>query len=95
MAPGPDNPRQHPWWQHVPAADKRGVQRRRSWRQLGTALGSRSGQLALLLGLYLAIALGMLGAGAGPITLLVVLPLVLLPALAGLSYWLMWKDFHH
>ncbi|MBE9173892.1 hypothetical protein IQ216_12685 [Cyanobium sp. LEGE 06143] len=95
MAPGHDDPRQHPWWQHVPAADKRGVQRRRRWRRLGTALGSRSGQLALLLGLYLAIALGMLRAGAGPITLLVVLPLVLLPALAGLAYWLMWKDFHH
>ena len=33
--------------------------------------------------------------GGASISLLAVLPMLLLPALAGLTWWLIWKEFHH
>jgi hypothetical protein len=38
---------------------------------------------------------GLAIAGVGAISLVVLLPLLLLPALAALTWWLTWKEYHN
>ena len=92
--PSGDDPRQHPWWQYVPVQRQRQALWSRSWRRLGQRVSSRPSQLLLLLLLLLAAAIGMAAAGAGGMGLALLLPLLLLPPLAALSYWLTWREFH-
>lgn len=90
-----DDPRQHPWWNHVPRnLQARTLERRRRQRFL-SALVSQRGRLVALLLIYGAITLGLMGSGVGAISLLVLLPLLILPPLAALVWWLTWKEFHH
>jgi hypothetical protein len=93
MAAG-DDPRQHPWWQHVPAERQFGTLWRRRRRRLWQLLSSRRSQLLLLLLLLLSVTAGLATAGAGGMSLGLLLPLLLLPPLAALSYWLTWREFH-
>ena len=93
MAAG-DDPRQHPWWQHVPAERRHQALWRRRWQRLGRRLTSRPSLLLLLLLLLLAGSAGLAAAGAGGLALALLLPLLLLPPLAALSYWLTWREFH-
>jgi hypothetical protein len=58
-------------------------------------LGSRRGLLGLVLLLYLGIVVVIARSGAGALSLVVLLPLLLVPALAGLAWWLTWHEFHH
>jgi hypothetical protein len=54
----------------------------------------RSQIIALVLIYALLCGLLLILAGAS-LVVLAVLPLLLLPALAGLTWWLTWKEFHH
>jgi hypothetical protein len=97
MAPKstPDDPRQHPWWSHVEPKQRSGVMGRRRQRRLLQWTRSQKGKAVLLLLCYLGFTLVLAAQGAGPMALLFGLPLVLLPALAYLLYWLTWQEFHH
>jgi hypothetical protein len=55
----------------------------------------RSNQLLLLAGLYGLLCLIPLLFGGSAITVLALVPVVVLPALGMLTWWLMWKEFHH
>ena len=90
-----DDPRGHPWWKHVPSQHQGRTLQRRRRQRLITALMSQRSRLVLLLVLYAAITFGLMRSGVGAISLLVLLPLLLLPPLAALVWWLMWKEFHH
>jgi uncharacterized membrane-anchored protein len=92
--PAGDDPRQHPWWQHLPAEGRRQALRQRRRHRLWQALSSRRGLLLLLLLLLLAAIAALAAGGAGGMGLALLLPLALLPALAGFSYWLTWREFH-
>jgi Zn-dependent membrane protease YugP len=94
MRPASHDPRHHPWWQHVPAERQQATLWRRRQRRLWQLLSSRRSQLLLLLGLLLVLTAGLAVAGAGGFSLALLLPLLLLPALAALSYWLTWREFH-
>jgi hypothetical protein len=39
--------------------------------------------------------IGIAANGVGTLTLVALLPLVILPSLAAVSWWLAWKEFHH
>ena len=69
----------------------RAVGRRRLREQLSRR---RSQIIALVLIYALLCGLLLILAGAS-LLVLAVLPLLLLPALAGLTWWLTWKEFHH
>jgi hypothetical protein len=57
-------------------------------------LGSKPGQLSVILLVYLGIVLAISRAGAGAMSLVVLIPLLLIPGLAGLAWWLTWNEFH-
>jgi hypothetical protein len=44
--------------------------------------------------LYLGIVLVIARSGAGALSLVVLFPLLLVPALAGLAWWLTWDEYH-
>ena len=90
-----DDPRHHPWWRHVPSAEQTRALRQRRRRRIWNRLTSRKGLFSLLMLVNGGILITMAAAGAGPIALLALLPLVLMPALAGLAWWLTWQEFHH
>lgn len=91
--PGHD-PRKHPWWQYVGQERRSGVLLRRLAGRLNQWITSQQGKLTLVLLLYLSIGLVLVIQGAGLMALLTGLPLLLLPPLAYLLYWLTWKEFH-
>lgn len=82
------------WWRFVPPEQRR-RRRFKAWRlrlrerlyqrQLGIALAFLTYGLVLLwLVLYL----------PPEVTLLALAPMILLPLLGYLTYWLLWKEFH-
>lgn len=90
-----DSPQGHPWWQHVP--EERRPTLNRSLRRLrrGEWMRRRRSRILVMVMLYaLLCALPILFGGAG-LSLLAVLPMLLLPALGLLTWWLTWKEFHH
>ena len=91
--PGHD-PRHHPWWQYVGKERRSGVLQRRLAGRLKQWATSQTGKLILLLLLSLIIGSVLAARGAGLMALLTALPLLLLPPLAYLLYWLTWKEFH-
>lgn len=95
MAGPTQDPRHHAWWRYVPESARAGrlqlVQRRR-WQQ---RLARRRVQISILVGLYSILCLAPLLVGVKSLALLAGLPLLLLPALGYLVYWLTWKEFHH
>lgn len=68
--------------------------RRRLRRRLLTKIRSRTGILITLLLINCCTLAVVAAAGAGWITLLGLTPLVALPLLGALSWWLTWKEFH-
>jgi hypothetical protein len=94
MAHQQDDPREHPWWQHVPRNRKPKALWRRRKDQLLRTVSSQRARLTMVLLLYLGIIVAIGLSGAGAISLLVLLPLLLLPALAGLAWWLTWDEYH-
>jgi hypothetical protein len=81
----------HPWWRHAAASQRRTLRgmRIRAW------LRRRNSRILAMGMLYILICAIPLLFGGATISLLAVLPMLLLPALAGLTWWLIWKEFHH
>ena len=85
----------HPLWHHLPPE-------RRSWRarqnlrrrRLWAWLKQRRQRIALVVLLYLLIWSIPLLAGEPLLSAFAVLPLLLVPPVGYLVYWLVWKEFH-
>lgn len=83
-----------PWWRHLPPGEQR--RRRREIRRLRLKawLNRRGSRIQLALALYLLFCLVPLLLGQPLLTAFALLPLLLLPLLGYLDYWLVWKEFH-
>jgi hypothetical protein len=87
----PDRADDHPWWRHAAAGQKRTLLGMR----ISAWLRRRNSRIIAMGFLYLLLCAIPLVFGGASISLLAVLPMLLLPALAGLTWWLIWKEFHH
>lgn len=86
----------HPsWWEHVPLRQRLGRRCGVLILRLRDALLRRSVVITALVAAYAALCVGLLLSGAGAVALLAALPLLLVPPLGCLAYWLLWKEFHH
>lgn len=85
----------HPWLAYLPPHQRRAARRQRRWLQLRAWLGVRRHQVQLLLAAYLLFALLPLALGLVTLSGFAILPLLLVPPVGYLIYWLVWKEFHH
>ncbi len=82
------------WWRFVPAGQRR-RRRLKTWRlRWRERLSRRSVAIALAVLAYGLVLLGLLIHLPMVIALLALAPMVLLPLLGYLTYWLLWKEFH-
>ena len=85
----------HPLWRYLPADQQTPNHRRRLQRQrLWAWMQNRRQRISLLLTLYIVLWMLPLLWGQVLISLFALLPLLLVPPLGWLVYWLVWKDFH-
>ena len=85
----------HPWIAYLPEAQRNRAARQRRWLHLRAWLGVPRHQIQLLLGGYLLLCLLPLALGLITLTAFALLPLLLVPPVGYLIYWLVWKEFHH
>jgi len=83
------------WWSHVPPHQRLNRQSGVVILRLRDGLCRRGVLITTLLAAYTALCLGLLLSGAGLVALLAALPLLLVPPVGCLAYWLLWKEFHH
>ncbi len=87
-------PRSQPWWKYVPHRNRA----QRAWMvrrlQFGNLLVSRRFWLVAALLLYGVGCVLLLGLQDISLALLALAPLLLLPLLGYVVYWLLWKEFH-
>lgn len=85
----------HPLWQHLPAEQRTRQARLKLEAQRGMAWVNRRRQrIAIAVGLYLVLWLIPLIFNQVLITCFALLPLLLVPPVGGLVYWLVWQEFH-
>ena len=85
----------HPLWRYLPADQQTPGHRRRLQLQRCWAwMQNRRQRISLLLMLYIVLWMLPLLWGQVLISLFALLPLLLVPPLGWLVYWLVWKDFH-
>ena len=82
------------WWRYVPEAEQ--PRRLKQWRQawLRGQLQRRRVQIALLLALNLLICLVPWWIGLQSLAVLALLPVVAVPLVGALAYWVTWQEFH-
>ena len=85
----------HPLWQHLPA-ERRSLRSLRAlqYRRGLAWINRRRQRIGIAVGLYLVIWLVPLLFKHVLITSFALLPLVLVPPVGGLVYWLVWQEFH-
>ncbi len=94
MKPLRRQPWQHPWWRHVPPAQR--AQRLWQIRRLRVMvwLGLRRNRILLILAFYLLLCLLPLLIGQPHLSAYALLPVLLVPPVAYLTYVLAWHEFH-
>ena len=85
----------HPLWQYLPA-ERRTMRSRLQLqlRRIWAWVNRRRQRISLAVGIYLVLWLIPLFFGQILITSFAVLPLLLVPPVGGLIYWLVWQEFH-
>ena len=85
----------HPLWQHLPP-ERRNRRERLAFRsrRLLARLQGRRERVVVVSGLYVLIWLIPLAFGQVLITVFALLPLLLVPPVGLLVYWLVWREFH-
>lgn len=83
------------WWAHVPAHQRLSRRAGVGIHRLLDAIRRRSFVISALVCAYAFVCVGLLLSGTGAVALLAALPLLLVPPVALLAYWLLWKEFHH
>ena len=85
----------HPFWNHLPPERRTRTAR---WalklQRLKAYLGGRKQRVILVVGVYLVVWFIPLLVGQPVITFFALMPLVLVPPIGLLVYWLVWKEFH-
>ena len=85
----------HPFWHHLPPERRSRTAR---WalqlRRLRAWLGKRRQRVTLTLVVYLLVWSLPLLVGQPVITVFALMPLLLVPPVGWLMYWLVWKEFH-
>jgi hypothetical protein len=82
------------WWRFVPAAQRPG-RRIKAWRlRWKERVRSRPVAITLAFLAYGVVVLWMLLRLPVVVALLALAPMLLLPLLGYLTYWLLWKEFH-
>ena len=84
-----------PLWQHLPS-ERRSLRSQRAlqYRRGLAWINRRRQRIGIAVGLYLVIWLVPLLFNQVLITSFALLPLVLVPPVGGLVYWLVWQEFH-
>jgi len=85
----------HPWLGYHPPHRQRQLTIQRRLLLLRSTLVQPRYQVHLLLGAYLLFCLLPLLFGLVTLTAFAILPLLLVPPVGFLIYWLVWKEFHH
>ena len=86
----------HPWWQHLPPERRRRRDHvRLLWRRLLAWARQRRQLIGLSISFYLLLCLFPVLLGLPALGFVALLPLLLVPPVGALVYWLTWKDFHH
>ena len=91
----PPGPGDHAWWTHVPTEKRRGLQWQSWRRRLRQRLIRRGTVVVAVAVVYLLLCLLLNAFGAGFLISLAMMPLLLLPIVTLLAWWLAWKEFHH
>ena len=85
----------HPFWHHLPPEQRTrtarlalNLQRLKAW------LGGRRQRVCLTVVVYLLVWSMPLLVGQPVITVFALMPLLLVPPVGWLVYWLVWKEFH-
>jgi hypothetical protein len=82
------------WWRFVPPEQRR-RRRFKAWRlRWRERLGQRSVAIALAFLSYGLVLLGLALNMPPVVALFALAPMILLPLLGYLTYWLLWKEFH-
>ena len=88
-------PTGHPWWQHVPRSEKPRLLRRLRRRELFGWLKQRRQLVVVSAAVFCLISSLPIWMGATVLSVMSLLQLLLVPALAGLAWWLTWREFNH
>lgn len=86
----------HPWWHHLPVERRnRREHARLLARRWSAWLVQRRQLIALAVSFYLILCALPLLMGLPALAGVALLPLILVPPVGFLVYWLVWKEFHH
>ena len=85
----------HPWWQHLPQIQRSRRHQLQIWRRRILAWLKRKPQrIGITVITYLLLCSLPLLKGLPLISLVALLPLMLVPPVGVLVYWLVWQEFH-
>jgi hypothetical protein len=82
------------WADYLPPEQRRQRERRRQMQRWVTTLRERRVLIGICLGIYLSWCLGLLVARMWLAFSLSLLPVLFMPPLAYLAWWLVWKEFN-
>ena len=82
------------WSEYVPEQERREIERRRRFRRVLTKLRERRMLISLCVGIYLLWCVALLLRGMVFAFSLSLLPILVLPPLGYLAWWLVWKEFN-
>lgn len=86
----------HPWWHHLPPERRRKRERLRlQSRRFRAWLSQRRQLIGLTVAFYLLCCVAPLALGLSLLAVVALLPLLLVPPVGLLVYWLVWQEFHH
>jgi hypothetical protein len=91
----PSGPGDHAWWTYVPTEKRRNLQLHSWQRRLRQRFIRRRNVVVAVALFYLLLCLLLNVFGAGSLISLAMMPLLLLPMVTLLAWWLAWKEFHH
>ena len=85
----------HPFWHHLPPEQRtRTARLALKLQRLKAWLGGRRQRVSLTVFIYLLVWSMPLVVGQPIITVFALMPLLLVPPVGWLVYWLVWKEFH-
>jgi len=88
------DPQDHPWWPHLPRSQRRSLRWELRRLRLQAWWDRRASRALVMLLIYLGFCALPIFIGQIHLAVIAVLPLILVPPIAYLSYLLIWHDFH-
>jgi hypothetical protein len=88
------DPREHPWWVHVPRSERAGRVRRLRWLRFREWLKRRGTRIRLAVLVYILLCVLPLLIGQPHLTMFALLPVLLVPPVGYMAYLLAWHDYH-